>query len=99
MPLATGVIGDEFVNCHKALEVGNSCMKKMVENNFSDVKLGRKDKVLSLASVNNAVKVYSEKTANDPKVIFQKITVVKKNESELVDCFRYEIISTSHGPF
>lgn len=57
MSLATGLIGGTTINCYKAIEVGNIAMKRMIENNFFEVKLSRKDKVLSLATLNSAAKI------------------------------------------
>lgn len=91
MSLATGLIGDTTINCYKAIEIGNVAMKKMIGNNFFEVKLSRKDKVLPLATLNSAVKIHGEVVPLDPLLIFQRIAISKKNNEELEDHLKYEL--------
>ena len=52
MSLATGIIGDESINCHRSEEVGTDLVKINAGNNFHDVKFKHKMRVLPLSAVN-----------------------------------------------
>ncbi|KYN19380.1 Cytochrome P450 4C1 [Trachymyrmex cornetzi] len=43
MSIATGVTGDETINCHDAYCVGKQAMQQMIGQNFEEVKLKRND--------------------------------------------------------
>ncbi|CAG9814961.1 unnamed protein product [Phaedon cochleariae] len=89
--LSTGAIADEGVNCHMAREIGISCMKKMVGENFEEVKLKRKNKVLTLASVSSVLKIKNKKFTVDPLTLFQRVCITKQSAEDLNELFRFEL--------
>lgn len=76
MSIATGVSGDEKINCH---------------NNFHDIKFSRADRVLPLLTVNSNLKVHDTTVPIDPLLLFQRISVVKRTNEELRIYLEYEL--------
>ncbi|GBM52909.1 hypothetical protein AVEN_197215-1 [Araneus ventricosus] len=64
--IASGVVGDEKINCHNALKVGIMSMTKMFVQTFNNIKLKRVDKVLLLLPISSAIKVHDKKVPIDP---------------------------------
>lgn len=91
MSIATGITGDEKVNCYDAFNIGVKAMKKINGQNFKDLKLTKKDKVVSLLTVNNKIKVYDEVIPIDELLLFQRICVLKKSEEELQTYLNFEL--------
>ena len=91
MSLSTGIIGNSKINCHQALEVGNQIMKSIIGSKFGDIKQSRKNVVLSLGSMSNAVKSNNETLIVDPLMIFQRTLILKKNAEDVADLLRYEL--------
>lgn len=57
MYFSNGVVGNKSIKfCYKAIKVGEECLAKMIGKTYGDVKLARKDKVLSLAVMTCVVK-------------------------------------------
>ncbi|KMQ87541.1 hypothetical protein RF55_13145 [Lasius niger] len=91
MSIATGIIGDEKINCHNAHNIGTTAMEKKIGNNFNDIKFSRADRVLSLLTVNSNVKVRDTTVPIDPLLLFQRISVMKRSNKELRDYLQYEL--------
>ncbi|XP_049772070.1 uncharacterized protein LOC126154082 [Schistocerca cancellata] len=92
MSISSGVVGTEDVNCHMCHEEEEKGMKRIVGDNFHDVKFCRKDKVVTLLSVFNSVKAGSTKiTPVDPLTLFQRIFLMKQSEKELKAFLKYEL--------
>lgn len=95
--IASGVVGDNKINCHNAREVGISSMAKMVGQSFNNwpsfnnIKLKRADKVLPLLTMSSTIKVHDEKVPVDPVLLFQRMSVTKTFEDELEKFFEYEL--------
>ncbi|GBP43082.1 hypothetical protein EVAR_96344_1 [Eumeta japonica] len=89
--LASGMVGNDQINCHKAYEIGLVSLTKITGLKFHDVKLKRSDKVLPLSINNKSVKVYDCQVSVDPLLLFQRITVSKKFERNLEEYLQYEL--------
>ena len=63
----------------------------MVGQNFHDISLKRKDRVLPLITVNSAIKIHNEKIPVDPTVLFQRICIAKKSDEQLKGYMSYEL--------
>ena len=81
--ITSDVIGDEKINYHEALSVGNSIMKQMVGENFSSVKFKRKNKILPLKAVSASIKINSEIEIIDPTLIFQRLSLNIQDKSDM----------------
>lgn len=91
MSLSTGIVGSSDVNCHLAEEVGKELMSQTLGNNFADIKLHRKNKVLSLGAMSSAIKVNDETVVVDPLLLFQRIAIGKKDDKHLESYLEYEL--------
>ncbi|CAH2086035.1 unnamed protein product [Euphydryas editha] len=89
--LASGIVGNDQINCHRAHEIGLQSMVKITGLNFNEIKLKRVDKVLPLSAINKSVKINDCKVSIDPMLLFQRITVSKKFESNLQEYLQYEL--------
>ncbi|GBL74258.1 hypothetical protein AVEN_235258-1 [Araneus ventricosus] len=56
-----------------------------------NVKFKRKDKVITLASVNNSAKIGKEKITVDPLTLFYRICVAKQSDEDLKKFFFFEL--------
>ncbi|XP_057656427.1 uncharacterized protein LOC130893976 [Diorhabda carinulata] len=86
--LTTGVVGDSTINCHMAKEIGLLSIDRIVGGDFETVKFYRKDRVLPLATMKNAIKISDETI---PTTIFQRITIAKQFDEELEEFLKYEL--------
>ncbi|GBM17623.1 hypothetical protein AVEN_80911-1 [Araneus ventricosus] len=59
--IASGVFGDEKINCHNAREVGITSMTRVFGQTFNNIKFKRVDKVLPLLSISSAITFHDEK--------------------------------------
>ncbi|PZC75227.1 hypothetical protein B5X24_HaOG206534 [Helicoverpa armigera] len=89
--IASGVVGDDKINCHKAREVGIASMSKMTGKTFNNIKLKRSQKVLPLLAVSSTVKIHEEEVPIDPVLLFQRMSITKDFEDEIENFFEYEL--------
>ncbi|GBP81141.1 hypothetical protein EVAR_88239_1 [Eumeta japonica] len=68
--IASGVVGDDKINCYKAREVGLASIAKMTGLTFNNIKLKRADKVVPLLAMTSSIKVHEEKVPIDPVLLF-----------------------------
>ena len=88
--IASGIVGDNKINCHKASEVGIAAMSKMTGETFN-IKLKRADKVLPLLTMSSTIKVHDKKVPVDPVLLFQRMSISKTFEDEIEKFFEYEL--------
>jgi len=91
MSIYSGIIGGESVNCHKAYEVGKKCLESVIGNTFGNVKFQRKNKVLSLKTVQSSVKINDEIIAINPLLLFQRISLNINNQKAMENYLQYEL--------
>lgn len=91
MNIATGVTGDDKINCCDALEVGVQCMQKLDNVCFKDLKLSKKDKVMPLLTVNSKMKIHDEVVPIDPSLLFQRICVSRNFDTDVASFFKFEL--------
>ena len=89
--VATGIVADVSVNCGIALQIGQCSMKKMIGNACSEFTLHRKDKVKSLATMNNTIKLNREDTVINPSLLFNRITCILNTSTEMETFLQYEL--------
>lgn len=88
--IATGVVAYQSVNCEKAEELGRLSANSIEGQNFADVKLKRKDNVISLAASHNSFEVRGKEVQVNPTLLFLRITCVIKDNSEMKEYMKYE---------
>ncbi|GBM29012.1 hypothetical protein AVEN_66416-1 [Araneus ventricosus] len=64
--IASGIVGEEKINCHNIREVGITSVTRMFGQTFNNIKLKCVDKVLPLLTISSAIKVHDEKVPIDP---------------------------------
>lgn len=88
--LSSGMIANDTVNCFNAFEIGKKILETTYGQNMKDIKLSRKDMVVTLYSMNNKLKIGNHEVLIDPNLLFQRILILKKPD-ELVEFFKYEL--------
>lgn len=58
---------------------------------FSELKLTRKNRALPLSSVTLSMKIHNETITVDPMLLFQRISICKKSDEDLVEFLKYEL--------
>lgn len=91
MSISSGVVGSEKVNCHMSQDCGISAVSSIVGGTFGALKLKRSNKVVTLASEVNVLKVGNNKVTIDPLTLFQRICIAKQTPEDLEYFFTYEL--------
>lgn len=91
MSIFSGIIGSNSVNCHEAYEEGKKSLQAIVGMNFGSVKFKRKNKVLSLKTVQSSVKVNGDIVAIDPLLLFQRISLTIDSKKDMETYLQYEL--------
>ncbi|KAJ8928317.1 hypothetical protein NQ314_019129 [Rhamnusium bicolor] len=89
--IASGVVGDNKINYHKAREVGIASMSKMTGKTFNNIKLKLADKVLRPLTMSSTIKVHDEKVSIDPVLLFQRMSITKTFKDEIEKFFEYKL--------
>ncbi|XP_018372446.1 PREDICTED: uncharacterized protein LOC108767205 [Trachymyrmex cornetzi] len=90
--IATGVIDHEkTINCYNAFDQGIETVKKINGQNFRDLKLKTSQKVVPLLAANSKLKINNEHVPIDPLLLFQRITVLKKSDTDLQNYMKNEL--------
>lgn len=89
--LGSGFIADSSVNCHLADEIGIQLLDKMTDQSFRDIKLKRKDRVNTFATMSRSITVESEKITISTETIFHRMILTQRTSEELAACLRHEL--------
>ncbi|GBN50866.1 hypothetical protein AVEN_64316-1 [Araneus ventricosus] len=92
MSISGGVVGTADVNCHLSHELGCEGISRIVGGNFGNINFKHKDKVITLASVNNSAKIGREKITVNPLTLFHRICVAKQSDEDLKMFFTFELL-------
>ncbi|KAE8737145.1 hypothetical protein FOCC_FOCC017394 [Frankliniella occidentalis] len=90
--LHTGVEGSAQVNCHKAVEVGTALMEKTYGQNFEDLKLQLKGRVIPLSAPAKPCKEKEEPEV-DTNFMFMKMVTLDMAPGDLKRFLAYELAS------
>lgn len=91
MSISTGVVGDNLINCHLSEEIGNSGLSKIIGLNFESVKFKCKERVLSLAAMNNTIKLGESTVFINTLILFQRMCIAKQSDDELKEYLKIEL--------
>ena len=89
--IASGVVGDDKINCRKAHEVGIASMSRITGETFKKIKIKRSEKVLPLLAASSTIKVHEEEVAIDPVLLFQRMRITKAFEGEIENFLKYKL--------
>lgn len=87
----SGVVGSDNINCNKAFEVGMNSVKSIIEQNFESVKFSRKNRVMSLKSVNSSININDETVTINPLLLFQRLCVNINSKSDMENYLKFEL--------
>ena len=68
--ISNGTVAVKNVNCHKAIEIGMELAATLANIPFSDAKLRRKDKVITMSAATNAMKFKGQVVEINPNILF-----------------------------
>ncbi|CAH0552820.1 unnamed protein product [Brassicogethes aeneus] len=91
MSIFSGIFASNSVNCHEAYEEGKKSLQAIVGINFGSVKIKRKNKVLSLQTVQSSVKVNGDIIAIYPLLLFQRISLTIDSKKDMETYLQYEL--------
>ena len=89
--VSSRVVSDNTVNCDQAFDVGEAAASSLTGKVFSDIKLSRNDRVVSITGSRNTIKVRGQEVVINPTLLFLRITCVIKNKSEMKNYLKYEL--------
>lgn len=91
VPLSTGMVAPEDINCYRAKDIGKKIMEESLKNKetFGELKVQRNKRVKLMSSTTASVKVEDDTIHVDSTQLFQRIICTVKAPQELEDCFTY----------
>ena len=87
------------VNCNNAVEIGRAAASQMDGEKFTDIKLHRNDKVTTIGEKCKTNKIRGQNAVVNPSVLFNRITCVLNNSSEMAAFLAYERAPQPPSPF
>ena len=97
--LSTGIVAEASVNCDIAVESGRAAASQMDGQTFTDIKLHRNDKVPTIGEKCKTITVRGQNAVVNPSVLFNRITSVLNNSSEMTAFLVYELAPQRHSLF
>lgn len=91
MSIFSGIVGNDSINCHQAYEIGMKSIKSVIGTDFESLKLSRKNRVLSLKSIQSSVKVNDETVVINPLLLFQRLCVNINRKNEMKSYLKFEL--------
>jgi len=88
--ISSGLVVDSSVNCDQAKEIGETAANAITRRVFSEVKLKRSDRVTTLNGA-NTIKVHGQTAPVNPTLLFNRITCVLKNSTEMEEYLLCEL--------
>ena len=89
--LSTGLIEDDKINCDKTEILCCSIQMKLDNLIFSEASIKRIDRVTTLASLNNQIKVKDRVFSVDPVQLFSRLILIMERSDNLTQYFKYEL--------
>ena len=87
--LSTGLIADDKINCDETGNLGCSIQMKLDNLKFSEASVKRKDRVTTLASLNNQIKVKDRMFLVDLVQLFSRLILIMGRSDNLMKYFKY----------
>ena len=87
----SGVVADNSINCHEADKVGGKLLENTAGQFFENMKLHRKDRVNTFATMSRSVTIDSEKVTISTQTIFHRMILTQRTDEELAKCLKYEL--------
>ena len=97
--VATGTVADETVNCDNAYTIGLQAAATVVDKSYTDIKLSRKDRVISISGSKDKVTVRGQEAVINPTLLFMRISCTMKDPSEMEQYMDYELSASPPSLF
>ena len=95
----TGVEADSSIDCDNAVSVGSQQQKKMIGQNFADLKLQRNKRVRPLSAMRSTIKVRSESLVVIEQQMLNRILAVLQTSNDLRQYVQYEFVNFAPSLF
>ena len=79
------------INCDDAEDIGFKLQEKLDKVCFESVSMKRKEKIRTLALLQDTVKVQNESIVIDPLVLFGRLSLIAQNRDDAAAQFAYEL--------
>ena len=86
----TGVVAPKCSNADCAAELGIEAAARLTGQNYSDVKLKRNDRVISIGAATNTATVHGQDIEVDPTLLFMRVTCVIRKPSDMGNQIKHE---------
>ncbi|KAJ8881758.1 hypothetical protein PR048_018244 [Dryococelus australis] len=88
---ASGVVGDDSINCDQAEYVGLGAIQLIIGSNFVEVKLTQKNRVEPLSTVARSIFIRDDVIEVNSHQLFMRIVYTMKTENDLKHYLSYEL--------
>ena len=89
--ISTDLVADKTINCDEADFIGLKAAAKMDDKPYTEIKLSSKDKVITISSAKDTVKVRGRDAVIKPTLLFMRITCDMQDSSEMDNYLCYEL--------
>lgn len=97
--ISTGIVCNEKITCHKANELGNLCISKIIGNNLDNLIFERKNSMLPFKCMTSKITMHDKVIPINIETIFRRIAFHRKSSEELQHYFEYELAPYSPSLF
>ena len=94
--ISTGVVAPMTANADRAIELGLVAANQITGKSFSEAKLKRNDKVISIGAAMNGTEVRGSHVEVDPMILFLRVTCVIGERKEMRAHLKHEF--SKHPP-
>ena len=88
--ISTGVVDPECSSADCAVELGIEAAARLTGQNYSDVKLKRNVRVISIGAATNTATVCGQDVQVDPTLLFMRVTCVIRKPSNMENHLKHE---------
>lgn len=88
--ISTGAVAPKCCNADSAVELGIQAAASLTGQNYSDVKLKRNDRIISIGAATNTATVRGQDVEVDPTLLFMRVTCVIQKPSDMEDYLKHE---------
>ena len=88
--ISTEAVAPMRSNADCAVELGNEAAKRLTGQNYSDGKLKRNDRIVSIGAATNTATVRGQDVDVDPTLLFMRVTCVIRKPSDMQNYLNHE---------
>ena len=88
--ISNGFVAPKSANPDHAFELGEIAANSITGKNYADVKLKRKDRVISIGAATDSVEIRDNEVEIDPMALFLRVTCFIRKPQDMKDHLTYE---------